>query len=137
MALASARLLRLLQRHLLGPEMGQHQRHEVCLPESQQIVPVLRGQPLPALVVSVAVACCFLGPAGLLDVFALPEVPVLLGCDYFSMVLSHCSFQNQLLPRVFDGFLKRRIPRKNGEGSHRVVPGAIVVVQTAESKSTG
>ena len=33
---------------------------------------------------------------------------------FFSTVVL---FKNQLFPRVFDGFLKRRIPGKNGEAS--------------------
>ena len=32
-------------------------------------------------------------------------------------------FKNQLFPWVFDGFLKRRIPGKNGEGSPRIIAG--------------
>ena len=45
---------------------------------------------------------------------------VFLGVDspFFSTIVL---FKNQLFPLGFDGFLKRRIPGKHGEGSPRVI----------------
>ena len=44
----------------------------------------------------------------------------ILGVDSFSILFKHPSFQKpDLFPLGFDGFLKRRIPGKNGEGTPR------------------
>ena len=48
---------------------------------------------------------------------------VVLGSDSLSILFNHRSFQrSDLFPTwVFHGFLKRRIPGKNGEGTPRVI----------------
>ena len=46
------------------------------------------------------------------------EPSVLIGVGSNSIPFNHCSFQKpELFSWAFDGFLKRRIPRKNGEGT--------------------
>ena len=47
------------------------------------------------------------------------ESPNGQGGDSFSILVNHCSFQKPGVLLGFDGFLERRIPGKNGEGTSR------------------
>ena len=53
---------------------------------------------------------------------------MILEVDY-PIMFNHSSKQHQLFPRVFDGFLKSRIPGKNGEGTPRMMKS---IYQTGE-----
>ena len=51
-------------------------------------------------------------------------IRIIVGVDSFSILFNYRSFQNRLFLLflfLFNGFLKRRIPGKNGEGTPRTI----------------
>ena len=56
---------------------------------------------------------------------------MVLGVDSFFILFNHRSFQKTdvVFPRVFGGFLERRIPGKNGEATLRMVPPGFWIIE--------
>ena len=53
---------------------------------------------------------------------SLQQQRIVLGFDSFSILFNHRSFRKPAVsPGVFDGFLKRRIPGKNGDSAPTIV----------------